>query len=1130
MMSSVPRPPDQDARDEVVRERERNVIIDAGAGTGKTSTLVRRLVDMVAPEGDATPVPIDRIAAVTFTNRAAGELRLRIREKLLEALGSLSPEAPRAQALRDALAGLDSAAIGTIHSFADRLLRQKPVEAQLSPQYEIFEDEGALIDETVQILMRAADVEELPEDLGPEWTEEARELVRDAIGTALRADIKREDREYDWGVSYGLEGLIAGFIQNRDVEVEAPELAPLDVELLRRLSAELTSLVEPLPDAYPGARQLKGTAMRLADLLVSDDERGIVAGVLRELAKLPDVGKAKSFGGDNDAWDVWNAFKGDTRQKKVRETGLRDDLLAPARAWLATRLVWTCPIAIAVYERVKASHRALDQVDLLLKLRDLLASEKESRRYYQSLFDHVFVDEFQDTDPLQAEITLFLCEAGANADAWDEVALEPGKLTIVGDAKQSIYRFRRADVAMYDRVHRKIEEGGALSRTLSTNFRSVGPLIEWLNGNFPAVLGEAPEPDVLFDASSGQVYYQPLDNGRMDEGTPAEPAVHRVPYDEPSIPKLKVADCRNLEGVALARYVRWLVGNQDILVEDPRTGERRPVRHGDIAVLALATYELQRLFRQFDKEGVPHSVRGGTLFLRDELHKRFLLGLRAIADRDDGAAVATLLRPPFFAVDPTDLLLERADDADAADPRVGRAREALEIVRDLRFRRHTRPVGETARDLLERTALAAYVSRQPNGTQRLRHLREICSTLEQNAAAEGLDYAQATQRLRDWVSSPAQLDPPLPIGADAVQVITVHQAKGLEFPVVMLWDGRAEKRSPDRRPAWRVSRDGCSWAICLSGFRYETSTGASIAEQEAEYRDQERARLVYVAATRARDMLVLPGAPGVGPSHVHEWFSGAAPQLRELDPYVRADEPDWATTGRGAPDREPVPYPEDLEVRWSAAAEAAQGERWRPVAVTSAAKVSARDDGGEVEATIVPASDVGEDGRTVEERRERRTGRFGPTFGTAVHLAIGAALRDQATPLAIHAERAAQVIGLEGHLEELGEDVGRGLEVARGLIASMGGEPTTRLEYPVCGTGSDGTMLLGSVDLLLVTDGMMQIIDFKTDQPPEDAVAPARYGAQLRAYRDLLHAAGIGAGREVRLSLLFTANGSLIST
>src|SRR5205823_5041709 len=157
------------------------------------------------------------------------------------------------------------------------------------------------------------------------------------------------------------------------------------------------------------------------------------------------------------------------------------------------RLVRLFPAVIALYEKVKARKRQLDQIDLLLKLRDLLAKDHDTRAYFQSLFDHVFVDEFQDTDPLQAEIVLYLCEDGARAKDWTKAKLAAGKLTLVGDPKQSIYRFRRADIAMYERVRAIVARQNHLEVKLSANFRSVPPLIDWFNDRFPRILGTSPE-------------------------------------------------------------------------------------------------------------------------------------------------------------------------------------------------------------------------------------------------------------------------------------------------------------------------------------------------------------------------------------------------------------------------------------------------------------------------------------------------------------------------------------------------------------------------------------------------------------------------------------------------------------
>jgi ATP-dependent helicase/nuclease subunit A len=270
--------------------------------------------------------------------------------------------------------------------------------------------------------------------------------------------------------------------------------------------------------------------------------------------------------------------------------------------------------------------------------------------------DHVFVDEFQDADPLQAEIVLYLCERGAVAERWEDVPLRPGALTLVGDPKQSIYRFRRADVAMYDRVRRVVAGQDALTVTLSANFRSVPPLIDWLNDRFDRVLGRSPGRP--FDARTGAVFQQRMDVGRapadgqdvVDPQPPSGhappgaaaasrvagaaappavgPAVHVLPFGFAGGGSPRVDEYRRLEGRVLARYLGWLVTASDVRIEDPLDHQARPVRYGDIAVLAVSTWNLRLLFPSLDAEDIPYPSRGGTLF-RGSAHVAFqAVGLR----------------------------------------------------------------------------------------------------------------------------------------------------------------------------------------------------------------------------------------------------------------------------------------------------------------------------------------------------------------------------------------------------------------------------------------------------------------------------------------------------------------------
>ncbi|PYV13582.1 MAG: hypothetical protein DMG07_14040 [Acidobacteria bacterium] len=194
--------PDQPQRDAAIAERARNVLVGAGAGTGKTAILVDRLVEMVAPNGGGRAVPISRIAAITFTRKAAGELRLRIRERLLQELAEEQPGSERESQLRDAIAGLDTAYVGTIHSFADRLLRLRPVEAWLSPAYDIAEDDAPLIHEAFEAFFHAVEGGTRAEELGGAEAagraDEASVTIRDAVAAGLQP----ESRDTEWYVYY----------------------------------------------------------------------------------------------------------------------------------------------------------------------------------------------------------------------------------------------------------------------------------------------------------------------------------------------------------------------------------------------------------------------------------------------------------------------------------------------------------------------------------------------------------------------------------------------------------------------------------------------------------------------------------------------------------------------------------------------------------------------------------------------------------------------------------------------------------------------------------------------------------------------------------------------------------------
>ncbi|MFQ5667642.1 MAG: UvrD-helicase domain-containing protein, partial [Candidatus Binatia bacterium] len=857
--SRVP-PPDQPARNAIIRERARNVAVVAGAGTGKTKTIIDRAVELLAPtQRGSAPIGIQRMALITFTRRAAGELRFRIREQLLRDLErEARGNGRRATLLRDALANLDAAFIGTIHGFADRLLRLRPVEAALSPAYTLIDDNAELVRETFRRLRRAAEAGTLREEMGaagstipPAWTDEAAATLR----AAARAGLPMERAESPGSPAPSLEATLARMVATRDVSVDPVPIPDPQLAEARAAAARFAEMVRLLRAQGRGHRRLHRIARALRRLDGVEDPADAVR-IVQEAQQGRPLNKGADFGGDQAGWDAYAAIRPDS----TTPNSLAAKLKGPHR-WLAARLVRLFPVVNAVYERVKAEHEVVDYLDLLMKLRDLLRDDPGARRFYQGLFDHIFVDEFQDTDPLQCEIVFFLCEEGTVAPRWDAVRLRPGKLTIVGDPKQSIYRFRRADIATYERATQQLAAAGALQERLKTNFRSRPELIAFFNQQLAQVLGK--KAGRALDASSGQAHYEDLLPTAMP---PGGAVVHVLPYTDDAGGGLLAADGRQIEAIMLARYVRWLLSTGK-RVRDPDTNQERQLQAGDIAVLACVTTNLPLLLRQFDMQGIEYSARGGALFLGHPVIRQYLLALRALADRDDGVAEAALLRPPFFAVDCADAVVERINKADPPDPRRARMQEARATVVGLRARRHMQSPGATARDLIELTGLGRTVVTGSNGRQALAALYDLAGELDRRAAVDRRDYDAATELFRAWATDPVYLDAPEPAGTSAVRVMTIHGAKGLEFPVVILWDGFQTFSNPGVGGVWQVERDGHSWALSLGGVAIEHPAGARLLERERQFAEQERRRMYYVAATRARDLLVLPaprtkGQPG----------------------------------------------------------------------------------------------------------------------------------------------------------------------------------------------------------------------------------------------------------------------------
>jgi len=611
--------------------------------------------------------------------------------------------------------------------------------------------------------------------------------------------------------------------------------------------------------------------------------------------------------------------------------------------------------------------------------------------------------------------------------------------------------------------------------------------VDWFNTRFGDLLGIS-EHGERFKRENGDVYYQPLTKGRTSGG---EQTVHSVAFDLPD--GGDVAEYRALEAETMARYLRSLVEISGVKVVDPITSELRAMRYGDVGVLGITTTNLRILFDAFDRNGIAYAARGGTLFLGDPLHRRFLLGLCALADRDDGVALAALLRPPFFAVDLADLARAKADDP---QDRTVQARAAIQ---ELRRRRFERTPGATARALLEETAFGRAIALGANGAQRLSGLRELCFQIEKMALDEDLDFDAVIERARSWIVEPRGLDRPHPIGDDTVRVMTIHQAKGLEFPAVMLWDARAMWTERMTYEPWTVERDGRGWALRLDMLKWEEPAGLEIAARERKMREAERKRLIYVAATRARDVLILPKVGNADDRFIYTRLLGSSQSMTTLEHPAHFPERHAAWFDEATPSATPLPREittEDLALNgaWMTRAQEAAREALRPIAFADASS---------------PRALWG------------KKGRFGTVFGETVHLAIGTALRSRMT-VDKSVARAAKQTGLSSNLMEATEDVTRALVALALLGIAPGG--SFELEYPLAGVSPTGQLVAGYVDLIAKTNETI-LLDFKTDTPPSAGESIAqRYVDQVRGYATVLEKA---MNTHIRAGLLFTADGAV---
>ena len=823
-------PSDQEYRLRIETELDATFFVEAGAGTGKTRELVYRIVNLIA----SGVAEIGRIAAITFTEAAAAELRDRVRAELEKGATDQTLDEEKKTRCHAALGRFDDANIQTLHSFAASLLRERPFEAGLPPNFEVIAEMEAGIEF---------------EQNWQEWVDGAmeREEIASHLLTAMNLGLRLNDLKTAARLLHeNYDRLPERFEAVSPPSRRAADMVVAEASRIR----ELMSLANKGLDDPLAAHARRVT--ELADMLGSMDCGGNAA-----LSLIAGFGRLSCRVGRKEDWG--NAKPGENGCTVLKEllTGLEEtkceELEAVRRAALMP-LLEDIRCSLLTWVDRRRSTGKVHFHDLLVRARDMLRDMPEVREYFQGRFTHILIDEFQDTDPIQAEIAFFL---GADPNAmgddalterdWRKLRITPGKLFVVGDPKQSIYRFRRADIAT-------VQEVGELLGTdkvpLEQNFRSQEPVIAWVNAIFSKWMGEG-KPHL-------QAAYANLSARWNDKEAVPPMGVHRfgLAVDEPAS-KLKKYEAVSIAGaVCRIKSAGWLV-------RDGVNDSLRPARYCDICILMPTRTILPYVERALDDAQVPYRVESESFVLGTQDVRELLSCLRSIDSPADRVALVAALRSTAFGCSDVELVefLDKGGCLDYTSPGKadGLVKEAVDVLARYNETRAWMPIDQLIEMFIRERRLAEISFSRARPRERLRRLKLV---VEQARA-----FSQVGERslrvFADWMEQQMaegsrMVEIPVPeADEDAVRIMTVHAAKGLEFPIVVL-AGIGSSGSSRGSPVI-FDRDGGEIHVSLGseGRRFITSGYEVAREREKEADEDETVRLMYVATTRARDHLVL---------------------------------------------------------------------------------------------------------------------------------------------------------------------------------------------------------------------------------------------------------------------------------
>lgn len=805
---------------------DKNIVVQAGAGTGKTTLLIDRLCYLIlGHKADDESFTVENIVALTFTEKAAGEIKMRLAGRLNNVITALvtneetdkhtslfienlksefnqNPEAIIKNA-KKTLSLLDRSQIGTIHSFASYVLKTFALQAQVDPYFEV--DEGANFYKIFK-----------------------KEFTGWLNGELSERSINKDKWKY-----------VLKRIELSDISIFAQQLCSSklehyrhkDLKLLIPLCKEKLASLAELKEKYAGSRSQKAKS-------AMDEAQEALENLITAIEKnnFDDAKKIKiSF--PNSKLANWSEYDFETAKSLVK--------FVNSANVLNQNIVSLClELLMPFVNAFRNTYRQEGFVSfdgLLVKTRNLLSENISVRNNLKKHFRYLLIDEFQDTDPLQGEIILFLAEAeNSRCKNWQDIKLQQGKLFIVGDPKQSIYRFRGADIRAYDKFVNLMANQNALKCFLQTNFRGQQSLVETVNSVISQVMKKDETQCEYVDIYADRKNLS-KDNFEIALADSGE--------------KLKADDFRRLQADFIAE---WICENLGKLV----VGGGEKLKLKDIAVLFRNTTNLNIYLEALRQKNISYIVEENKYFYSAQEIIDIVNLLKVIINPDDKISLIGVLRSPLAGL--TDAEIYRLKQNSLLDYRkkvpnvfknAGELYLKLQRFNILFGRVSTQQFIDT---VVKETYCFELFANAYNKEQTISNIFKFISVV--NRLGE-ITYEMLEDFLdpsKDFAQKNKEGESPLADKfLDALNITTIHKSKGLEFPVVIVADINAESRSVGIKSEFL--RDWYSNSCGFSVRNFKDVMMADLQEREKLHSRSEEIRNLYVALTRAKDKLLLVG-------------------------------------------------------------------------------------------------------------------------------------------------------------------------------------------------------------------------------------------------------------------------------